>query len=395
MIPNRASLQAGIGVEGLGGDRALPGRLIHTPRSLELLAERNGHSIERRRGAPSRRAQAWMWQTLLNGLTFHPNFARELRAGRVHPQGARRAREVHRRPRGHGAGRRRWSRWSRSRSSSSRASWAAAASSSPPRASAAEPASERPAPDPLDQWQGERPRRVLAGDRAGAVEEPRDHHPTPLLARPRSAARATSSTGVQTKPGTRSSEFAIPATSANSVFTGPGQTTVTVTPAWRELGVGGLAEAEHERLRGRVGRVGGHRLEGGGRREVDDRAPPALGHPGRVARLQIEQGLAVEPDHRQQRLAVVAMQVPVLPKPAQLTNTSTASSCDATSAASRSRSSASPRSAAIVSARMPEHRRARPRARPAGPPGGRRGSGCALAGRARGRSQRRCRMRRR
>jgi len=27
--------------------------------------------------------QAWMWQTMLNGLTFHPNFAREVRAGRL------------------------------------------------------------------------------------------------------------------------------------------------------------------------------------------------------------------------------------------------------------------------------------------------------------------------
>ena len=34
----------------------------------------------------SRRAQAWMWQTLLNGLTFRANFARDLRAGRLHPQ---------------------------------------------------------------------------------------------------------------------------------------------------------------------------------------------------------------------------------------------------------------------------------------------------------------------
>jgi hypothetical protein len=30
-----------------------------------------------------------MWQTLLNGLTFHPNFAREVRAGRLRPAGAR------------------------------------------------------------------------------------------------------------------------------------------------------------------------------------------------------------------------------------------------------------------------------------------------------------------
>ena len=33
-----------------------------------------------------------MWQTLLNGLTFRPNFARELRAGRVRPERAQRAR---------------------------------------------------------------------------------------------------------------------------------------------------------------------------------------------------------------------------------------------------------------------------------------------------------------
>ena len=35
------------------------------------------------------RAQAWMWQTMLNGLTFHANFARELRAGRLRPANAR------------------------------------------------------------------------------------------------------------------------------------------------------------------------------------------------------------------------------------------------------------------------------------------------------------------
>jgi hypothetical protein len=30
-----------------------------------------------------------MWQTLLNGLTFHPNFAREVRAGRLRAANAR------------------------------------------------------------------------------------------------------------------------------------------------------------------------------------------------------------------------------------------------------------------------------------------------------------------
>jgi hypothetical protein len=87
VIPNRASVQAGIGVEGWAAIDLSPGRLIHTPASLDLLAEHNGHGIGRRRGAPSWRAQAWMWQTLLNALTFRPNFARDLRAGRVHARG--------------------------------------------------------------------------------------------------------------------------------------------------------------------------------------------------------------------------------------------------------------------------------------------------------------------
>jgi hypothetical protein len=30
-----------------------------------------------------------MWQTLLNGLTFHPNFAREVRAGTLRSRNAR------------------------------------------------------------------------------------------------------------------------------------------------------------------------------------------------------------------------------------------------------------------------------------------------------------------
>lgn len=30
-----------------------------------------------------------MWQTLVNGLTFHPNFAREVRAGRLRATTAR------------------------------------------------------------------------------------------------------------------------------------------------------------------------------------------------------------------------------------------------------------------------------------------------------------------
>jgi hypothetical protein len=87
-VPNRASLQAAIGAEGWAGFELAPGSLLLTARSLELLAERNGARIEP--GTPlTRRGQAWMWQTLVNGLTFHNNFAREVRAGRLRPASAR------------------------------------------------------------------------------------------------------------------------------------------------------------------------------------------------------------------------------------------------------------------------------------------------------------------
>jgi hypothetical protein len=82
-IPNRASLQAMIGLDGWAALDRYPGQLVLAPRGLELLAQRSGHRIESQRTPPTRRAQAWMWQTLLNGLTFHANFARELRARRL------------------------------------------------------------------------------------------------------------------------------------------------------------------------------------------------------------------------------------------------------------------------------------------------------------------------
>jgi hypothetical protein len=88
-IPDRASLQAAIGVGGWAAIDRYPGRLIHTRHSLELLAARNGHRLERIHWPRWRRGQAWMWQTLLNGLTFHPNFAREVRAGRLRLASAR------------------------------------------------------------------------------------------------------------------------------------------------------------------------------------------------------------------------------------------------------------------------------------------------------------------
>ncbi|MDX6584303.1 MAG: hypothetical protein QOI10_3487 [Solirubrobacterales bacterium] len=88
-IPNRDSVQAWLGGVGWAAVDRYPGRLIHTPASLELLAAANGQAIERGHSPLSRQAQAWMWQTMLNGLTFHANFAREVRAGRLRAATAR------------------------------------------------------------------------------------------------------------------------------------------------------------------------------------------------------------------------------------------------------------------------------------------------------------------
>ncbi len=88
-IPDRGSLQAAIGVEGWAAIESSPGHLLLTRSSLELLARLNGHRLETCRWPVWGRNQAWMWQTLLNGLTFHPNFAREVRAGRLRVANAR------------------------------------------------------------------------------------------------------------------------------------------------------------------------------------------------------------------------------------------------------------------------------------------------------------------
>lgn len=88
-VPNRDSLQAGI-----GGDQwaalELPAQRLHlTPRSLELLLGRHGLSAARMRQPLLGRNQPWMWQTLLNAFTFHPNFAREVARRRLTPRTAR------------------------------------------------------------------------------------------------------------------------------------------------------------------------------------------------------------------------------------------------------------------------------------------------------------------
>lgn len=86
---NRASWQAALGGEGWAAIDRRAGRLLLTPDSLRLLAEGTGRELVEVRFPCFGRNQGWMWQTLLNGLTFHPNFVREVRAGRLRRSNAR------------------------------------------------------------------------------------------------------------------------------------------------------------------------------------------------------------------------------------------------------------------------------------------------------------------
>ncbi len=88
-LPNRASLQAGIGGDQWAALKLPTQRLHLTPRSLQLLLERHGLVASRVRQPPFGRNQRWMWQTLLNGFTFHTNFARDVLRGRLTPRTAR------------------------------------------------------------------------------------------------------------------------------------------------------------------------------------------------------------------------------------------------------------------------------------------------------------------
>jgi len=87
--PNRASLQAGIGGEGWAALADWRTRLLLTPRALELLAEKQGYELRSKRFQLWGRSQRWMWQTLLNGLTLHPNFLHEVRGGRLRIENSR------------------------------------------------------------------------------------------------------------------------------------------------------------------------------------------------------------------------------------------------------------------------------------------------------------------
>ena len=81
---NAASLQAWLGAENWAALRP-GGRAIHpTPRAARLLLARSGLEARRTRHLLGP-GMASMWQTLLNLLTFHRDFASEASAGRLRP----------------------------------------------------------------------------------------------------------------------------------------------------------------------------------------------------------------------------------------------------------------------------------------------------------------------
>jgi len=85
---NGASVQAWLGAENWAALRPGDRTLKPSPRAVELLLARRGLEPGRVSFAVAA-GMAAMWQTLLNLLTFHRDFAAQALARRVHPRGAK------------------------------------------------------------------------------------------------------------------------------------------------------------------------------------------------------------------------------------------------------------------------------------------------------------------
>jgi hypothetical protein len=81
---NAASLQAWLGAENWAALRPGTAAIKPTPRAAELLCEKRGLRLARVRHLAGP-GIASMWQTLLNLLTFHRDFATEAASGRLRP----------------------------------------------------------------------------------------------------------------------------------------------------------------------------------------------------------------------------------------------------------------------------------------------------------------------
>jgi hypothetical protein len=82
--PNSVSLQAWLGAENWAALRPGDRSLKPSPQSAELLAAERGLRVTKLR-FPVAAGMASMWQTLLNLLTFHRDFASQAASGRLHP----------------------------------------------------------------------------------------------------------------------------------------------------------------------------------------------------------------------------------------------------------------------------------------------------------------------
>jgi hypothetical protein len=83
-VDNAASLQAWLGAENWAALRPGGARIKPTPRAASLLLARRGLEVRRVRHL-LRPGMASMWQTLLNLLTFHRDFASEAVSRRLRP----------------------------------------------------------------------------------------------------------------------------------------------------------------------------------------------------------------------------------------------------------------------------------------------------------------------
>jgi hypothetical protein len=82
--PNAASLPAWLGAENWAALRPGDRKLKPSPMAVRLLLERRGLQVTSIRHL-ARPGMALMWQTLLNLLTFHRDFASEAVSGRLRP----------------------------------------------------------------------------------------------------------------------------------------------------------------------------------------------------------------------------------------------------------------------------------------------------------------------
>jgi hypothetical protein len=82
--PNAASLQAWLGAENWAALKPADRSVKLSPRAAELLIGKRGLQVRKVRQL-ARPGMASMWQTLLNLLTFHRDFAGEAFSGRLRP----------------------------------------------------------------------------------------------------------------------------------------------------------------------------------------------------------------------------------------------------------------------------------------------------------------------